>query len=86
MSIDFYVCDKCGETFPDCSEYTYCEDCNGNLCGDCSKEIGNYIYMNKEICPFCRKDIITDNMLLHFALRILDVTRQELEEKYREET
>jgi hypothetical protein len=34
-------------------------------------------------CPFCRKDIATDSDLLDFALGELELTRDQLLERYR---
>lgn len=33
MGVDFYSCDNCGETFPDCGTYIHCE--HGHRIGPC---------------------------------------------------
>jgi hypothetical protein len=33
MGVDFYACDYCGDTFPDCGEYVSCE-CGEHWCSD----------------------------------------------------
>ena len=33
MGVDYYSCDNCGETFPDCGIYIHCE--NGHRIGPC---------------------------------------------------
>lgn len=38
MGVDFYPCDKCGETFPDCGEYDHCEK-GHRLCSDCMPDV-----------------------------------------------
>lgn len=46
MGVDYYSCNYCGETFPDCGDYTYCE-CGNSWCSDeCATEEG-YV---KEYC------------------------------------
>ena len=41
MSIDYYSCNNCGETFPDCGDYVSCEGCGTNWCCDeCAEEDG----------------------------------------------
>ena len=40
MSVDWYGCKKCGETFPDCGDYTSCE-CGEMWCSDeCAEKDG----------------------------------------------
>jgi hypothetical protein len=41
MSVDFWSCHNCGETFPDCGEYVSCESCGTVWCCDeCAEEEG----------------------------------------------
>lgn len=41
MSVDYYVCNNCGETFADCSEYISCDECGTRWCCDeCAEEDG----------------------------------------------
>lgn len=41
MSIDYYSCNNCGETFPDCGDYISCEGCGTSWCCDeCAEEDG----------------------------------------------
>ena len=35
MSIDYEVCRVCGEAFPDCEEYAYCDKCGNTFHMDC---------------------------------------------------
>lgn len=40
MSVDYYACDNCGDTFPDCGTYVSCE-CGRNWCCDeCAEDQG----------------------------------------------
>lgn len=40
MSIDYYSCENCGTTFPDCGDYVNCE-CGKRWCSDkCADEDG----------------------------------------------
>lgn len=41
MGVDFMVCNNCGETFPDCGDYVYCDGCGTRWCSDdCAEEEG----------------------------------------------
>lgn len=40
MGVDFYPCEECGETFPDCGDYCSCEMCSVMLCTPCANEKG----------------------------------------------
>lgn len=64
MSIDYYVCKSCGNTFPDCRKYISCESCGARWCDEtCAKEDG-YI---KEHCSL-HPDL--DNYVLMTEYRI----------------
>lgn len=40
MGVDFYACDQCGDTFPDCGDYVSC-DCGRKWCDhDCAEADG----------------------------------------------
>lgn len=41
MSVEYYTCNNCGETFSDYGYYVSCEDCETKWCCDkCAKEDG----------------------------------------------
>ena len=41
MSIDYLVCENCGDTFPDCGYWVSCENCGTHWCSDeCAEEYG----------------------------------------------
>ena len=41
MSVDYYTCNYCEETFPDCGSYVSCETCGTHWCSDeCAEEEG----------------------------------------------
>ena len=41
MGVDYYVCEYCGETFPDAGYYVSCEECGTRWCSDsCAEEEG----------------------------------------------
>lgn len=95
MGIDYYSCKSCGETFPDCGEYVYCE-CDENWCSmECAEEDGfkrgefevwnDYYkkYVTQESsCKYCRKEDVEDSALLSTALKLLGVTRADLVKKH----
>jgi hypothetical protein len=57
MSVDYYSCERCGDTFPDCGYYTTCSEdkggCGRTWCSDeCADEDGHipqYCKLDKEI-------------------------------------
>ena len=70
MGVEFYTCDNCGSTFPDCGEYVSCETCWTKW---------HYV---PDSCKYCRKEDYTDNVLLDYCMELLGVTRDQLVEKY----
>ena len=49
MGVDFYTCNRCGETFPDCGPYVSCEGCGTVWCCDeCAEEDGF-------VAEYCKK-------------------------------
>jgi hypothetical protein len=41
MSVDFLVCNNCGDTFADCGDFVRCESCGTNWCSDdCAESDG----------------------------------------------
>ena len=97
MGIDYYACSACGEGFPDVMDYARCEVCNSMLCERCMNQYGvshgmaNAEMVNEDgedeydLCPFCSDEIITDEVLLAYALRLLKMSKGKLEKKYRGE-
>ena len=51
MSVDYYSCERCGDTFPDCGDYTTCNEdaggCGRTWCDDGCAEADGYI---REYC------------------------------------
>lgn len=111
MSVDWFVCRCCGDTFPDCGECVFC-DCGEHWCSDkcantdgyqeegcklgyeveygkpiegckkqCCNSCENYI---ERSCKYCRKEDFSDYVLLKYALQLLNITRNELIEKYKD--
>ena len=91
MSVDFYPCDNCGEVFCDCGEYVKCEDCGKHwCCTECADEDGFKIEQDDEesyrtSCKYCRGEEFTDEELLDYALKLLDLNREELVAKKNKE-
>ena len=80
MSIDYYSCNYCGDTFNDCGYYVTC-DCGNSWCSDeCAKKDG--YRKTKGTCKFCRGEDVRDEELIKFALKQLGLTRKELVLKY----
>lgn len=75
MGVDYYACEHCGETFPDCGEYMRCErghmigPCCFHLLGDCEddKFVDDSDYgcdtIKEEFCPVCKAGGTTEQRL-----------------------
>lgn len=89
MGVDYYVCNCCEDTFPDVGRFVSC-NCGYRWCSaDCAEEEG---YRQEEdgfipegskwtqdtSCNYCRKENHDDSALLHFALKLLGKTRENL--------
>lgn len=78
MGVDWYPCEHCGETFPDCGSYVYCnDDCYKRWCSDECAEADGFVEDRENIdrwgdstksCKFCRKEDADDSVLLAFLL------------------
>jgi hypothetical protein len=89
MGVDFYPCNNCGETFPDCGDYTSCE-CGVHWCSDECAEAEGYRreedgftpngseWEQETSCQFCREEDFEDFALLKTALELLGKSREEL--------
>lgn len=84
MSVDFYACDVCGETFPDCGDYVRC-DCGGKFCGDGCAHMDYSVYEEIDkltgadgdgTCVLCRGEEVTDYDLINFLLKHCNLTRE----------
>ena len=98
MGVEFFHCEACGKTICDAGDYYSCYDCYRHYCSDkcmeahslklvscddCKTEEeaekhGCYWYL----CGYCRKEMATDSELLKYALRELDMSRDELQNEY----
>lgn len=90
MSRTFLGCSLCSLGFDADNElFLFCNMCACYI-GPCCKE--HYLdtleagessgEMLEEKCPFCNKEAATDASLLHFALKKLNLSRNELIELY----
>lgn len=84
MSVDYYSCNYCGETFPDCGDYVSCEGCGNCWCSEeCAEEQGFRIDVDNDeeystSCNFCRGEDYEDYELLEKALELLKISREDL--------
>lgn len=86
MGVDFYTCDDCHDTFPDCGSYFGCDYCNNMLCDECARKHKAGFYADFEDgddgsdghCPFCEGEVVSDDDLLSFAMLRMGVTYEEL--------
>lgn len=51
MSIDYYVCKNCGDTFCECGGYVSCESCGTKWCDDKCAEDDGYIREHCSLHP-----------------------------------
>ena len=94
MGVDYYTCNRCEDTFPDCGSYTGCECGVHWCCDECADTEG---YREEEdgftpegstweqgtSCNYCRKEDFSDYQILEFAISLLSMTREGLIEKYK---
>ncbi|MGG2024178.1 hypothetical protein AB1282_00515 [Gottfriedia sp. S16(2024)] len=95
MGVDFYACNNCGDTFPDCGDFTGCECGTRWCCDECAETEG---YRHEEdgytppgseweqetSCNFCRNEDFEDYDLLTFAIGKLGLSREDLIKLYTE--
>ena len=83
MSVDFYPCHYCGETFCDVGDYESC-DCGLRwCCMDCAKSDGYREGKGRfSSCGYCRNQKAEDRELLDFAMKKLGVKRKALEKEF----
>jgi hypothetical protein len=95
MGVDWYSCKNCGETFPDCGDYTGCECGEHWCCDDCAEADGFQYeeegftpegskWSQETSCNFCRKEDYDEFELLRFALDKLGLSREQLIELYKQ--
>ena len=88
MGVDFYPCNYCGETFCDCGDFERCE-CGVKWCSlECAEKEGYTTEIKGKwgegSCNFCREEDFEDSILLDFALSLLEESRMELIEQYKQ--
>jgi len=84
MSIDYFSCNYCGNTFNDCGDYVSC-DCGMTWCDDeCARKDKYRQKRNDESsCKYCREEDFEDLVLLKYALKELKLTRKQLVTNYK---
>lgn len=77
MSVDWFSCPSCEETYPDCSDRIFFCDCEISFCSaDCGKRVIDE-KTDKSTCKYCRNEETTDYQLLHFLLRKFSLTKEQ---------
>jgi hypothetical protein len=86
MGVDFFPCDRCGESICDCGDYERCgEDCCRRWC---SRECANLDgYRDDEeagcyTCNFCRNEDVEDVVLLKFLLKHFKISEKKAKKLY----
>lgn len=99
MGVDFYVCQRCSNTFPDCGYYINCNECyNHWCCEQCAEEDGWRVDIEEtdgdgtkgsygeeavHSCSYCRNEAADDHTLLSFLLTKLGLTRLEVLDEWK---
>lgn len=94
MGVDWLSCKNCGNTFPDCGDFVGCECGEHWCCDDCAEAEGfryeedgftppNSKWEQETSCDFCREEDFEDYELLCYALKKLNMSREELIEDYK---
>jgi hypothetical protein len=86
MGVDYYTCNHCDETFPDCGPMIWCACGNKWDYDECAAADG-YVepeddYEDEGTCAFCRNEKATDEQLLAYLIDQVLTTRVEVEERY----
>jgi len=89
MGVDFITCANCGENFPDCMSYFWC-DCGcsfcSNECGGCkTEEEETDGYDEVRSCIFCRMEQVKDCDIIKFLLSKCGITYEQAIEDYKKE-
>jgi hypothetical protein len=97
MGVDFYACENCGHTFPDCGDYFGCE-CGAIFCSsECGVRISEEVptgdkyadgedkYEDRTTCSFCRLENLADHEMIPFLLNKLGLTREQAVDMFRKE-
>jgi hypothetical protein len=89
MGVDWYPCETCGEAFPDCGDYVYCE-CGRNYCSEKCAEVDGFRHEEdgylppggkweqETSCNYCRGEEFEDDEILAEALTLLGKKREEI--------
>lgn len=84
MGVDFYVCEVCGNTFPDCGDFVSCE-CGGRFCSNDCAHMDYAVYDDEGegteddgpgTCVLCRGEEATDGELISWLLERCKLTRE----------
>lgn len=86
MSVEYLVCDNCGEIFADCSHYVSCTCGNKWCCDECAEDDGFCVEVDTKeeystSCAYCRGEKYPTEELLNKALVLLGLTQEELIDK-----
>jgi len=94
MGIDYYTCANCRDTFPDCISYFSCENCGQHFCSNkCGKrqvseppdDIDDDADWEETVtCIFCRTEAVTDDDMIDFLLKELNITYDQALERYKQ--
>lgn len=94
MGVDYYPCQRCGETFPNCGWYIRCNDeCGMVWCSDrCAEkdgfirddEVENEYGESPCSCKYCRNEDITDDVFAEVCIKLIGKPREQIVKEYLE--
>ena len=86
MGVDWYTCNHCGDTFPDCGSYYTCDNCwthwDDLKCAEADGAQWNEEEDTIVSCKFCRQEDATDSELVNYMLKHFKVTREEMVKEF----
>ncbi len=89
MGVDFFPCDRCGESICDCGDYIRCcDNCGRRWCGmECAAADGFVPEsgdgdMQDRTCNFCRNEDVEDSPLLHYLLKRFGLSLKKAKKMY----
>ena len=84
MSIEYFSCDICDNTYCDCGEYGYCDKCETSFCEKCSFDY-DLKYDDEEEhlinCPVCNNTVVTKKECLDYLYKKLNTNEKEIKKK-----
>lgn len=82
MSVDYYNCAKCGQIFPDCDTFEYCEHCGNLFCSEECADLNEAPDAEEDEthpqCCICRCtfDDLSNDLAMPLLLEVYGMSRE----------